>query len=584
MNQQQQAHRTVYILEELLGHAVLFGTRDKVSLRAALASAGVLHVVGSAHDVARASVTSEELGLASVSLVGVDERGIPDLPHLMTSLAILERPAADVEIEVIETLLTHLADDGALLVDIPGGGAGERRIRRLIESLCAGVKDNTWAEQGRLSITARRKSPGEAAPIEHLDEVLPVAVLIPTRNRIEILMEVVVDVLFRQSVPPSLLLILDDAGPGEDQVPDDLWGFVESCTTQPAILRTGGVGKAEALNIGLEHVEQPYVAVVDDDDRLASGALLSLATALESHADWVAVASDAVIIDERGAALGLRPLPTFAPEESLARLMEGCIYLQPGTMFRQAALQKTGGYNARLQRLQDYDQWLKLAALGPIGAIDAPLAMVRRHSGNARNPHLDQLIQLSSIEVMKTHLADTPLEKLNAACVGLPPRMARARALELRGHALARVGMLDEALSDFEAWAEVSPEDPRPFLASLRLHSSGARWNEARAMVSKAREVAPNSPLVRSAAVFVDFHDGNESDAANEARALAAEAPGHLVGLQQHLYLTALGGSDELIEAVESLSRVLHATGRPGAEYLLVPRADSQLPTDQPRT
>ena len=103
-------------------------------------------------------------------------------------------------------------------------------------------------------------------------------------------------------------------------------------------------------------------------------------------------------------------------------------------------------------------------------------------------------------------------------------------------------------------------------------------------MVSSAREVAPNSPLVRSAAVFVDYYSGNESDAVNEARTLATEAPAHLVGLQQHLYLTALGGSDELVDAAEKLSRALRATGRPGAEYLLASRAEFQLPSDQSRT
>lgn len=584
MNQQQQAHRVHHILEEMLGHVVLVGTEDKVSLRAALASAGVLHVMGDPHDVARASVTSDELGLASIELIETNEKGIPQLPHLMASLAILERPDSDVEVVVIETLLTQLGDDGALFIDIKGGGIGERRIRRLVESLCVGIAENAWAEEGRLSITARRRPRGKPAIVDPLDEVLPVAVLIPTRNRVALAMEVVVDVLFRQSIPPALLVILDDAGPGEEQVPDDLWGFVESCTTQPAILRTGGVGKAVALNIGLEHVEQPYVAVIDDDDRLAAGALLSLATALEENPEWVAVASDALIIDGAGAALGLRPLPSFEPAEALTRLMEGCVYLQPGTMIRRESLMKTKGYNERLQRLQDYDMWLQLAAQGPIGTVHAPLSMVRRHEGNARNPHIDQLIQLSAIEVMKAFLEDCSLECLAASLVELTTRAATARALELRGRALARVGMVDRALEDYEAWSEICPDDSAPCLARATIHARASRWELASEMALRARDLDSDSLLARSAVIYTAYHSGQQESAQEEAKRLSEEAPGFLVGLQQHLFLAAEHGDPEVLEALERITAVLHSNVRPGSEFLLSKGVGIATPDKQRRT
>ena len=94
------------------------------------------------------------------------------------------------------------------------------------------------------------------------------------------------------------------------------------------------MGRAAAVNDALGAIEGSFVAILDQDDRIAPNHLASLGMALENHPEWVAVASDAVLFDDQGRVLGPRITAPVDPDRPLRSLLEGCSYLQSAALFR----------------------------------------------------------------------------------------------------------------------------------------------------------------------------------------------------------------------------------------------------------
>ena len=458
------------ILQHAFGPTLVVGGRPAVA-KAAAASSAMLYLHATPTELARAEADAAAAGLVDVMPLPLDDEGRPELPEgfYFSSLIVLETPEVDDPADLIDQLLARCAHEAFLLFDLPAGGILERRLRLMLDGLARDVVTPPWAPEGRFLLRATREAPGRDAPEFESPEPLDVSVLVPTRGRPELLNELLVDLLFRQNWPPALVLIIDDAGPGEPAVPEDLWGMASVCETQPAILRSGGVGKATALSMALESVETSFVAVIDDDDRVAPNHLLALVSAMEENEGWVAVASDAHLIDGEGEPLGPRPMPELAPEAFLPALLEASVILQPTALMRRAAIEKAGGWNSRLERAQDWDLWIRLAEQGPIGRVPAPLALVRRHPGNAASRESQRALAMAAAEIIAEARERIPLETLAAGFVDRPPRARKLAALEARCRAALRIGDLEGARTEAESARVAAPDalSPRLLLAQV---------------------------------------------------------------------------------------------------------------------
>ena len=142
----------------------------------------------------------------------------------------------------------------------------------------------------------------------------------------------------------------------------------------------GGAGRAR--NTGLEVTESPLVAFLDADDAWLPDRVAAGVAHLARHPELALVAAHAFACDE-----GLRPTSvvsaaTRAEGRMLEELLVDNVVLNPSSvLLRRSAIEAAGGFS-EIPFGEDWDTWIEIAKRYPIGFIDRPLALVRRHSSS----------------------------------------------------------------------------------------------------------------------------------------------------------------------------------------------------------
>ena len=166
----------------------------------------------------------------------------------------------------------------------------------------------------------------------------------------------------RQSVP-ARILVVDNAS--EVPVP-----ALEGASTvqSPIRLHAGG-----ARNVGLEHVETPYVVFLDADDILVDGALemmLEVARRRPDAVAWVLGIVDGVTGRRHRSPRQLgRFLAPFPPAFAVANAVWSLLPTQGATLLRTELVREVGGYD---DSDRGGDDWPFCAALAFRGRSPSP--------------------------------------------------------------------------------------------------------------------------------------------------------------------------------------------------------------------
>lgn len=204
-----------------------------------------------------------------------------------------------------------------------------------------------------------------------------VSVVIPTRNRSQLLTTTLRSALLQREVDFEIIVV-DDAS--TDETP----GFIGSVGDPRlrSLRHEVAQGVSAARNAGIEDAHGEWIAFLDDDDLWASTKLIrQLRAAAGARSKWVY--AGAVKIDGTGRIMGGTPPPS--PDEIMARLPGwsmvpgGC----SGVMVERATLRRTGLFDPRLVNLADWDLWIRLAGTGPPSLTDQPLVGYRVHAGQS---------------------------------------------------------------------------------------------------------------------------------------------------------------------------------------------------------
>lgn len=204
---------------------------------------------------------------------------------------------------------------------------------------------------------------------EDFQDRIDVSVVIPT-NRINAWLTTAVESILSQSgVSLELIVYLD----GVD-LPDDVaWGN-DSRVRLIHAEESHGVGFA--LQSACAQARGRYIARLDSDDVALPGRLMLQATYLDNAPDTVAVSGQVAWVNDEGERIG-----GFGHQPGAdvrARLLEQNVVVQSAVMFRREAYLTVGGYK-QLRQMEDYDLWLRLAAVGKIANIDALVLEYRIH-------------------------------------------------------------------------------------------------------------------------------------------------------------------------------------------------------------
>ena len=203
-----------------------------------------------------------------------------------------------------------------------------------------------------------------------------VSVVIPTRNRLQMLQEAIESVR-RQNYPNWDLIVVDDCSE------DETWAWLSSLR-DPRIRTVRLERHSErsmARNRGLAEARGEYVFFLDDDDLLLSHALDRLARALEENSSAVAVQCGWIYF---GAWEGVPPWPH---RKMVRDVFWDAFYGVPlggaGVLYRSDVLHVVGGLYEGLTVGEDRVGGLRIAAQGPYVILPDRLRLMRTRAGHS---------------------------------------------------------------------------------------------------------------------------------------------------------------------------------------------------------
>lgn len=211
-----------------------------------------------------------------------------------------------------------------------------------------------------------------------------VSVVLPTFNRLQYLRRAV-DSVFAQTFTDWELIVADDGSEGETAT------FVAALANAPKVkvLRLAHTGNPGGVrNAAWRAARGEYIAFLDSDDIWLPEKLTLQVASLRSHPQrgWSHTAY--ALIDESGELLtGSRARWWPAVE---GRILERWIALEisiavPSVIVRRRLLEQLGGFDANLRMCEDYDLFLRLAAVSEIDGVRETLTHVRKHREHYRN-------------------------------------------------------------------------------------------------------------------------------------------------------------------------------------------------------
>jgi hypothetical protein len=220
-------------------------------------------------------------------------------------------------------------------------------------------------------ISLRRR--WRAARDERLQRL--VSVVVPCFNQAHFLSEALESVL-TQSYPDIEVVVVDDGS-------TDNTAAVVSRFPTVRYVRQDNAGAAAARNTGLRITNGDLLTFLDADDALHPDAIAVGVDALRQHPSAAFVFGHAVLSMDDGGDAPPPHRPSF-DDDYHARLLAGCpIVSNASVMFRRAAFQAVGPFDASLRHLEDYDLYHRIVRSYPVHCHGQVVALYRRHGGNA---------------------------------------------------------------------------------------------------------------------------------------------------------------------------------------------------------
>jgi glycosyltransferase involved in cell wall biosynthesis len=227
-----------------------------------------------------------------------------------------------------------------------------------------------------------------------------VSVIIPTRNRWELLSSLSLPSARAQEDLDLEVLVVDDGS--TDRTENRLRAIGDP---RLVVLRSNtSTGVAGARNRGIAAARGEWLAFLDDDDLWSPRKLRSqLDVAVATHADFVYTST--VVVDAQGRAIESQPAPDPATVHDQL-LTWNVIGGGSNVLARTTLVRELGGFDERLFHLADWDMWIRLSAAGRAAAVKEILLAYVMHAANLHTAQHDSASDFSLM--MRKHPLSCP--------------------------------------------------------------------------------------------------------------------------------------------------------------------------------
>lgn len=200
-----------------------------------------------------------------------------------------------------------------------------------------------------------------------------VSVIIPTRNRCNLLAKAIKSVL-NQTYQDFEIIVIDDAS-NDDTI--EMLNKVRRLEKRLTIISNKKpMGGAESRNIGISVSNGKWIAFLDDDDSWFPQKLAKQLQAL-AHKPKAIACSCAYQVNYP---LGVKRIITPPSVVSMDQLLQANILGGASVCITSSQiLKQMGGLDKKLRSSQDWDLWLRLLEKGEIISVNEPLVKYQIH-------------------------------------------------------------------------------------------------------------------------------------------------------------------------------------------------------------
>lgn len=309
-----------------------------------------------------------------------------------------------------------------------------------------------------------------------------------------VLIRETIDSLIAQTMPDWELVVVDDCSA------DDTVAVIRGIADRRIrlIVSDRNEGPVHARNRALAEARGRYIAGLDHDDLCRAGRFATQVAYLDAHPETVLVGAAADLIEHgkrRPPPLPLRTSPALI--RFLMDLANPLVW--SSVMIRGDAARALDPFTRpEMQYAEDFDLYHRLAALGTVARIDAPLVAYRSHAGGVSRINVDRMTDRAAAVL---ELAHRPLFGSRA------PRTAALSTRHFGGRepvadvaTLAELAdMLDRLLEAFAGAGSLGPADA----ALLKEESSRLWWRLVRTSIHAGKLTRREALSVRPKSGFV---------------------------------------------------------------------------------
>lgn len=216
-------------------------------------------------------------------------------------------------------------------------------------------------------------------------EGLEVAVIIPVKNRADLLAVTLRNVL-AQSLPPAEVLVVDDGST------DHLFEVLVQFGNKVRCVPNEGRGPGAARNLGLRLTTAPLVQFFDSDDLMTPRKMELQAKALRDSPADIAYGPYVQAIEQPDGRweqvdviMQAKPLPDA---DLLKWMLRGWNAITQAMLFRRSFLERCPAWDTELITHEDYLYMARLAACHPrLVHVPNEAVLYRRHGGQSTENH-----------------------------------------------------------------------------------------------------------------------------------------------------------------------------------------------------